>query len=337
MPMNNSQEYIVSEDHILEIIEKYFPRSSSASILLDKGDDCTVFAPSIHTNQVFTTDIFAEDRHFRTSYFSPEDIGYKSLAANISDIYAMGAKPVHAQLALFVPKKIKTSYLDTMFQSMALLAREHGISLIGGDISASEKLQLSITLMGEVDKEVKLYRRNAKANDIVYISTGIENLAKARLALEYLEKNNKAKLSKSVLDAHLKPRMYKEEARQIAEFAKKYTKEKFSLMDISDGLARDLPRLVYDYGVELDFDTDKINLDIQEHCRYNKENPLKFILKGGEDYILLGTCPEKQWEEFSRVNKEFTRLGKVIDTKGIFYKEKPINIQGYDHFNHEEK
>ncbi len=322
---------ISCEDDILAIIAKYF-NTKNDSILLDKGDDCAVLNISNNNeNIVISTDIFAEDSHFRRSYFSASAIGYKALAVNISDIYAMGAKPINAQLALSLPKNIEKEYLEELFESMASLAKEHNIVLSGGDISLSDKLCLTITLLGLVDKEVELYRKNAEIGDIIYISAPVSRLGNARLALNYLEKNNK-NINQNILDAHLFPPMYGNEALQIAKFAKQNREYKFSLMDISDGLAQDIPRLIAPYGINLSFSYDDINLDIKDYCIYNGIDPLEFILKGGEDYILLGTCPNTLWQTFIKACPSTVKIGEVIDKNAIVYNSKTLKLQGYDHF-----
>ncbi len=322
----------MSEQEILDLIHQYFPNDDNKHILA-RGDDCAVIDISANSHLVITTDIFAEDVHFRSSYFSPKSIGYKALAVNISDIYSMGAKPFSAQLALSLPKNYEQNKVEELLQSMADLAKEHDILLSGGDLSSSDKLCLSITLLGLKEKEVKLYRNMGGVDDIVYI---VGEIGLSRLALHLLEEE---KISKEELEkkfpnaykAHFFLELHKETALQIADFQKKHTDYTFSLMDLSDGLARDLPRLVQDYGLELLPEYIPIHQEIMSYFN-NKEKALEFIIQGGEDYALLGTCPKDLWNEFLLACPKVRQIGIIKEEQGIFVNNTKLELQGFDHF-----
>ncbi len=333
----------LSEKSILERIHYYFPNKAK-NLLLGRGDDCAVLSlDEMHKkNLVVTTDIFAQDIHFRSSYFTAQAIGYKALAVNISDIYSMGAKVESAQLALCLPKDIEKDYLDTLLSSLAKLASEHGFTFSGGDISRAEKLTLSITLLGLVDKEVQLYRNNAQKNDSIFL---VGDIGLSKLALTLLENevdddiNNYPK----ALEQHLYPKMHKVAAAEIALFAKKYKDEKFSLMDVSDGLAQDIPRLLEDFAYTLTLNEDNLDSEIKTFCEkhgYSLEKTLEFAIKGGEDYALLGTCPEKLFDEFQKACPSAKKIGfvgnrgekqRILSNKNTSFCLSAM--QGFDHFN----
>ncbi len=323
------------ENTILEKIHKYFPNNSH-ELILGRGDDCAVL--SLKNTQekklVLTTDIFVEDVHFRSSYFSPEAIGYKALAANISDIYAMGAEVLTAQLALCLPKNIDEDFLDSLLSSLASLAKEHNFTLSGGDLSKADKLSLSITLLGLVENEVNLYRNNSKISDIIYL---IGEIGLSRLALQILENKADYEISHfpSAYKQHLFPQMYKEESMQIKDFALKYKEENFSLMDVSDGLAQDLPRLIQNNGYHLIIDKNSLHKELQlfaEKEGYSEREVLEFAIKGGEDYALLGTCPAHLWQEFQQNCPKARNIGFVIADKKALLNNQVLSIQGFDHF-----
>lgn len=321
----------LSEKSILECLDNYFPHQDEHT-LLGRGDDCSLLSlDTQHYNILVTTDIFTENSHFRRDYFSPEAIGYKSLAVNISDIYAMGGNPFSAQLALSLPQDIEKSFLESLFSSMASLAKEHNIILSGGDLTKSENLSLTITLLGKVDKDVRLYRNQAKCGDIVFL---VGDIGLSRLALKILEKESKQEKEgyPQAVNRHLFPQMHKESALQIHDFAKKYKEEKFSLMDVSDGLAQDLPRLVEKYGIDLCLEEKDLYTEIVNFCKNEKLNPIDFAIQGGEDYALLGTCPSSLWEEFSLFCPKAKKIGFVKEEKGIYCFGEERNLQGYDHF-----
>ncbi len=331
----------MSESNILERIQHYFSNTSpnkSPNLLLGRGDDCAVLAiQDKNRNLLLTTDIFTENTHFRSSYFSPEAVAYKSMAVNISDVYAMGGRVESAQMALSLPSHIDMDYIDTFLCSLAHLTKEHGFSLSGGDLSKSEILSISITLIGSVDKDVKLYRNQASVHDVIFL---VGDIGLSRLALNILEGQSKQDMHNytSALKQHLFPQMYREASSQIANFAKKHKKENFSLMDVSDGLAQDLPRLIADYGYDLTMQEKDLHKEVRAFCKkegYCERETLEFAIKGGEDYALLGTCPLSLWEEFLKACPCAKSIGKVIENKESLLNNKALSLHGFDHFNQE--
>ncbi len=329
----------MSEDSILEIVHRYFP-NTSRHVLLGRGDDCAVLSleDMQGKNLVVTTDIFTENVHFRSNYFSPEAVGYKSMAVNISDIYAMGGQVESAQMALSLPAYVDMPYLDALFSSLAKLSQEHNFTLSGGDLAKADMLSISITLIGSVHKEVKLYRNQAKENDIIFL---VGEIGLSRLALHILEgqtvqKGQDINDYPCALRQHLFPQMYKEASAQIASFAKKHKEERFSLMDVSDGLAQDLPRLISDYAYDLAMGEEDLHKEVQDFCKkegYTKEETFKFAIKGGEDYALVGTCPQKLWQDFMIACPSAREIGKVTNNKQALLNGGILNIHGFDHFN----
>ncbi len=320
---------MLSEDSILDIIHRYFPNKDT-SLLLGRGDDCAVLdVDTSSSHLVVTTDIFLEDSHFRTSYFSPESIGYKALAVNISDIYAMGAMSLTAQLALSFPKGIDSKYLEKILSSMADIAKEHNFTLSGGDLSKGDKLNLTVTLIGTKEKSINLYRNQAKVDDIVYI---IGDVGLSRLALKVLEEESEEKENYPyALQAHFFPQLYRESTLQLVEFVKQYPNENFSLMDVSDGLAQDLPRLTK-CGVDLSINVEFIHHEVKSYCFKKGTNPLEFAICGGEDYALLGTCPPHIWNEFIKVCPKAKKIGLVVEDRALFLNGTLLKLSGYDHF-----
>ncbi len=320
----------LSEDIILELIHSYF-KNDSADLILGRGDDCALLDVDLSNSYIaVTTDIFLEDSHFKTSYFSPEAIGYKALAVNISDIYSMGGKPHNAQFALTIPKDISIEFLERSLSSMAKLMKEHNIILSGGDLTKSDKISFTISLMGLVDKEVKLIRNQAKVDDIVFL---VGDIGLSHLALNLLEENtaNTNNYPKS-LNAHFFPTMHKESALAIATFVKEHKDYNFSLMDVSDGLAQDLPRLVQAYGVDITMEFEDVHEEIRTFCNNDIEKSIQLAIKGGEDYALVGTCPAILFEEFIKSCPQAKAIGRVKPEKGLSYFGKTLNISGYDHF-----
>ena len=136
---------LVSEDHILARIASHFP-NEGPDVLLGRGDDCAVLGVS--GPLCVSTDLFMEDVHFRRSYFTPEDIGWKALAVNLSDLAADGARPMGFTVGLSLPPDADMALVDGLCAGMAELAAQASVPLVGGDLSRADKLHLCLTVFG---------------------------------------------------------------------------------------------------------------------------------------------------------------------------------------------
>ena len=140
---------LVSEDHILARIASHFP-NEGPDVLLGRGDDCAVLGVS--GPLCVSTDLFMEDVHFRRSYFTPEDIGWKALAVNLSDLTADGARPMGFTVGLSLPPDADMALVDGLCAGMAELAAQASVPLVGGDLSRADKLHLCLTVFGQAEK-----------------------------------------------------------------------------------------------------------------------------------------------------------------------------------------
>ncbi|MEG1609735.1 MAG: thiamine-phosphate kinase, partial [Bilophila sp.] len=232
---------LVSEDHILACIDRHFPEFSTSQggqVLLSRGDDCAVL--DVTGPLCVSTDLFMEDVHFRRSYFTPEDVGWKALAVNLSDLAACGARPVGFTVGLALPADADTALVDGLCTGMAELAQVYGVPLVGGDLSRAERLHLCVTVFGQAEKT--LLRGVALPGDMVFM-LGRAGLARTGLAL--LEACGRDALTDwpAACTAHLRPQPRVREGMRLSTLAAGRD-ARLGLMDLSDGLARDLPRLV---------------------------------------------------------------------------------------------
>ena len=236
---------LVSEDHILARIASHFP-NEGPDVLLGRGDDCAVLGVS--GPLCVSTDLFMEDVHFRRSYFTPEDIGWKALAVNLSDLAADGARPMGFTVGLSLPPDADMALVDGLCAGMAELAAQASVPLVGGDLSRADKLHLCLTVFGQAEKT--LLRGEAQPGDVIFL-IGRTGLARAGLLL--LEERGRAALNEWPIpcEAHLRPAPRLKEGMRLSRLAADWGREKgdptcgrLGLMDLSDGLARDLPRLV---------------------------------------------------------------------------------------------
>ena len=306
------------EDDVLALIDRYFPRDDG--MLVGRGDDCAVF--SCPQKMCVTSDLFLEDVHFRRRYFSSFDIGYKALAVNLSDIAAMGAKPLAFSLSLGVPTGIEAEFWGGFFSGMATLARRYGVILSGGDLSRSDKILINITVWGDCSAAY-CQRGNCSAGDKIFL---VGQIGLARAGFLLLEDGISLQQFPQAVAAHLRPEPLLEAGQKLAAFSGVR-----AMMDISDGLFRDLPRLLGGkFGAEIDADALPIAPAVLSWCATSGQNPLEFALVGGEDYALAAVVSSDAVDDLPVSQGRI--IGTVCETSGIFLHGKPLVCQGFDHF-----
>ncbi|QGY41285.1 thiamine-phosphate kinase [Pseudodesulfovibrio cashew] len=311
-----------SEEHFLELLDTHFALNNEF-VSLGRGDDCAVLTGG--KPYCVSTDLFLEDVHFRRSYFTPADIGYKALAVNISDIAAMGAKPVAFTMDLMLPADLDDDFLNEFLKSMAMLARQNDMVLAGGDLSRAEKLGVSITIFGVTGSGEFLQRGKCAPGDTLF-TVGDLGLARAgMLTLEALGEKGREAFPAAVL-AHLRPKPKV----MIGTLLKAAGAS--SLMDVSDGLARDLPRLLGpNLGADITLAPEQLNGNVLAFALGVGEDPLQIAMLGGEDYALLGASSPDTLDKVSSV-PGLTIIGTVTDTPGLRLNGEPFTARGFDHF-----
>lgn len=378
------------EDGILDLIAKYFP-NQHPYMPMGRGDDCALIAvpsaPMLGGQAVFavTSDIFAENAHFRTSYFTAADIGHKALAVNISDLAANGATPCAFSFNLTLTERQNSAWLNECFKSMAELANSYGMVLCGGDLTKvplAQTLQknqegidpltlgglnIGITAWGTYEEGgVPLMRHRSYAKsqqnqsatenlqasacmqegDIIFY---IGEIGLARLGLLLLEESKDRALCLEqyphAVAAHLRPQPLVAEGLLLSRFAKEHA---LFVMDISDGLMRDVPRLLArqgiifadekTFGAEIKIMETMLHPEIIRYCQEKALDPCYFAYKGGEDYGLLGVCAKDAYPLlescYAKNNQSLHALHKLgTVTKGeITLNGRTIGEAGFDHF-----
>lgn len=335
-----------SEFSFLTCLERHFPREHP-SLLMGRGDDCAIVAwPE---KALISTDMFIEDVHFRRSYFPPEAIGHKALAVNLSDIAGMGGKATGFCLCVQAPAKSESDlppdFWDRCFAGMAALAKAADAPLVGGDLSRAPVLGFSITVWGQSERPVP--RGGCSPGDILFVcsppESGAATLGLARCGLLALEEtgHGASKLYPAAVAAHLTPRPLLDTAGVLAA-----EPGVNSLMDLSDGLATDLPRLLGAElaphlgpqnvpGVSIELREEALHPDVLHFCRQTGRDPLRESLLGGEDYCLIGACSQEAAVRLASTLPGFLRIGNITEAPGIRVGER--NFQdvagpGFDHF-----
>jgi thiamine-monophosphate kinase len=312
-----------SEDAFLELIDSHFTLSNP-HVKLGRGDDCCIL--SNESDLCVSSDLFLEDVHFRRSYFSPGDIGYKALAVNLSDIAGMGARPIAFNMDLMIPDGLPDGFWDEFFSSMSALARQNDLVLAGGDLSRADKLGVNITIFGAGGSKGRfIERRKAAVGDGVFVCGDLGLARVGMLAMEEMGEAAKEAYP-AACRAHLRPKMKLMIASLLTAAGTS------SLMDVSDGLARDLPRLVTpEQGVDIEISEDMIPAEVVRYCEEKGLDPVETLVLGGEDYALLGTADFETGFKVRSV-PGVQMLGKVSGTPGVRVNGKDFSTSGFDHF-----
>ena len=333
-----------SEDDILALVNRFFP-VDHPSLLLGRGDDCAVLRRG--GPLAVSTDIFAEDTHFRRRYFTPFDTGFKALAVNISDIGASGATPAGLSIGLTLTGKEDEAWLSEFCRGMKELCDRFSLALSGGDLARSSLLNICVTAWGNLPEELPLGLRRgmAQEGDIIFL---VGTVGMARLGLTLLEAcSDDAACEQVKADwpeacaAHLRPVPLAEEGMALARFAlQHHLEQRLGLMDVSDGLARDLPRLLAGgrtgLGADIVLSPDDLAPELLRHAAQNGISAPDFAFEGGEDYVLVGTCPAPFWPELARVLSGFATPSLMLGT----VRKGPLTLNGhgpqsagFDHFS----
>ncbi len=328
-----------SEDDILAIVSRYFP-VGHPSLLLDRGDDCAVLRGG--GPRAVTTDIFAEDAHFRRRYFSAFDIGWKALAVNISDVGSSGAAPSGFSIGLTLTGREDSAWLEGFCAGMKALTDRFDLAISGGDLARSSLLNICVTAWGDLPEELPLglRRGSAQEGDTVFL---VGHVGLARLGLTVLEAAEDVeacvKRWPAACTQHLRPMPLAFEGQELGRFAVEHgLQDRFGLMDVSDGLARDLPRLLNSRksGLGTDAALEAVHPEVKEYCAEKGLDAAQFSFDGGEDYALAGTCPAEAWPALesllSGFSVPFVRLGTVRPGAVTLNGTAPASA-GFDHFS----
>ena len=305
-----------------ELIQNYFNWPlSDLSIELGIGDDAAIFNLDSGYQLVTTTDTLSEGIHFFKND-SPEDIAYKSLAVNLSDIAAMGATAKCFTLAITLPK-LDEIWLKQFSQSLKQTSKKYNVSLIGGDITRGP-LNITITMMGVVEKSKAIKRSGARNGDNIYVSGEIGDAALCLKKINAGERPHKAELIK--LNRPI-PRI------ELGSALKGIAN---SCIDISDGLEQDLSHIIKASKVGAMVAIQELPLS-QSMIKYIESNDdWALPLCGGDDYELCFTAPENFNSEIINIAEfckiKITKIGVINDSKDLKIKGYDGQGQSYQHF-----
>jgi len=308
------------------------------------GDDAAVIDNG-NMQTVVSTDMLVEGIHFDMSYTPLKHLGYKAVVVNLSDIYAMNARPKQITVSIALSNRYSVEALEQLYAGIHAACDFYKVDLIGGDTTSSPKgLVISVTAIGQAEKEKIVYRNGAKVGDLICV-TG--NLGSAYLGLQLLEREKQVYLA----DQNMKPdltekpylieRILKPEARFdiIKGFAGAGVVPT-SMIDISDGLASELFHICTQSGVGAFLEESGVSIhpEAQEQAIDFKMDPITCALSGGEDYELLFTIDPKDTDKIKFLPDIFIAGEIMEEAEGIKLHTTggnihPIKAQGWNHFN----
>lgn len=303
------------------------------------GDDCAVFPREGGTSQLLTTDLLIENTHFLIKRITPEDLGYKALAVNLSDIAAMGGRALGAFLSLGIPRRTNIDWLERFFSGFHKLSEEEGVSLLGGDTtSAPDHLVINVAVLGEVPPARCKMRSGAREGDIICLTGPVGDSAGGVKVL--LEDLPHSKSADTLIRRHHRPRPHTKEGAWLSEFSGVH-----AMIDLSDGIHSDIQRIMErsHCGAEIHLDRLPLSLELREAADLYSWDAAAIAASGGEDYVLLCAVASEELksigDSFSRrFGRPLAQIGTIRPAEsrlGFYSAGRAVkkSLQGFQHFS----
>ncbi|MDX1278596.1 thiamine-phosphate kinase [Oceanihabitans sediminis] len=320
---------------------------SHTSTVKGIGDDAAVL--DFKDKQiVVTTDFLVEGVHFDLSYMPLKHLGYKAVIVNLSDVFAMNANATQITVSVAVSNRFSLEALEELYAGIETAAKIYNIDVVGGDTTSSTSgLLISVTAIGEVEKEDVVYRNGAKPNDLLVV-TG--DLGGAYMGLQVLEREKQVFLVNPNSQPDMEPYAYimerqlKPEARKdIVKLFKDLDVKPTSMIDVSDGLSSEIIHLCKQSNVGCDLYENKIPLDptVITACEEFNIDSTTVALNGGEDYELLFTISQEDYNKI-KANPNFSVIGYMTEPHvGMHLVTRaetkiPLKAQGWNALNNQE-
>ena len=317
----------------------------NASTVKGVGDDSAVLDYK-DKHVVVSTDLLLEGIHFDLTYTPLKHLGYKAVVVNISDIYAMNAVPRQVTVSVGVSSKMSVEALDQFYEGVYLACERYSVDVVGGDTSSSlTGFTISITAIGEGEKDDIVYRSGAGVNDLICASG---DFGAAYMGLQLLEREKKIFQGNPEVQPdlasndYLLERFLKPEARvEVVELLRKIGVKPTSMIDVSDGISSELLHICKQSGKGCRLYEEKIPIDTTTAMLAEEMgiNPLVAALNGGEDYELLFTIRQEDYERFVNADSEISiyAIGHITEeSKGAYLvttadQEVKLSAQGWKH------
>jgi thiamine-monophosphate kinase len=312
-------------------------RGTNSAVVTGIGDDCAVLRLSTFRGRdreqdaLVTTDFSLEGVHFRRDWHSPESVGHKCLARGLSDIAAMGGKPVAAFLSLALPRDLPQSWVGRFARGLTNLAEKYGVTLAGGDTARSPNgILADIVIVGSVPKGTAVLRSKARPGDGIYVSGELGGSAAAVWAMRKERKKSRRRANAEEYPRHFFPEPRIELGRILREKGLAS-----AMIDTSDGLSTDLAHICEESGVGAEVEAEAI----PRACvgKSSREVDLQFALHGGEDYELLFTAAGRKRIPPRVAGIPITLIGHITRRREIFLRNRSgvgheFEPRGWEHF-----
>ena len=316
---------------LIDRITDDFPLVNPSSVK-GVGDDCAVIGTG-KKKWVVTTDTLAEGVHFDMMYTPLKHLGYKAVAISLSNIAAMNATPRQILVSIAVSNRYSVEALEELYAGIRHCCQRYDVDLVGGDTNSSRSgLVLTVTAVGEVDEEKITYRSGAHLHDLICVSGDLGSAYSGLLVLEREKATYKANPNFQpdldsydyVLERYLKP----EPRLDIVKFLSEKEVVPTSMIDVSDGLASELLHIckqshcgceIYEERLPIDYQTTRVCSEMS-----NNMLPVSNALNGGEDFELLFTIDQKDYEKI-KDSKEVTIIGHITEQGTPAYLVTPQN------------
>ena len=302
--------------HVTEAIEL-----KNQSSVKGVGDDCAVLRYDADREVLVTTDLLLEGVHFDLTYVPLKHLGYKSAVVNFSDVYAMGGEPRQITVSLGLSQRFSVEDIEELYAGLRLACEKYGVDIVGGDTSSSRSgMVITVTAVGEVAEKKIAYRSGARLHDLICVSGDLGSAYSGLLVLQrekftfQVDPNFQPHLESYdyVLERYLKP----EPRLAIVDLLDKHAIVPSAMIDVSDGLASELLHLCKQSGCGCEVYEERLPIDYQTSrvCSEMSKNmlPVSNALNGGEDFELLFTIHQSDYEKIKELN-EIHIIGHITE------------------------
>jgi thiamine-monophosphate kinase len=315
----------LGEQGLLPILQKYCP----AEII---GDDGAILSIKEGYSLVVTTDVLVNNVHFSDITTSPEDVGWRAAAANLSDLAAMGAEPLGITVGLALTPDLAIDWLEGLYRGLSSCLQVYQTAIVGGDVCRATEINISITALGQVAKNEEIRRFNAKVGDSIVI-TGYHGLSRAGLELllhPETGRNLNSSQKKRLIQAHQRPRPRLDCIPHLQKIVKQFP---IAGMDSSDGLADAIMQICRCSGVGAEIERIPLHPTLKEYV--GAEKALEWALYGGEDFeLVLCLPPDDARELLEKVGSGGAIIGQIVPGREIKLADgRNLSlISGFQHF-----
>lgn len=321
------------------LIRRFAPRFTKnlPSSITGIGDDCAIIPYNDTHAHLVTTDLLIENVHFLPAKISAQDLGYKSLAVNLSDIAGMGGKPLYAFLSLGLPSDTEVEWIDAFFDGVEMLSKQEGVLLLGGDTTASPHLVINFLVQGEIPLSCIKKRSAAKTGDVICCTGNLGDSGGGLKAL--LDMLPLIPCVQTLVDRHHHPLCYLKQSQWLAKHSCVH-----AMMDISDGIDADLRHILEQShcGASIEVESLPLSKELQEAAARFDWSLLSLALSAGEDYCLLLTVDPEHYATLSQDYKSLFgqplyKIGTLTSqVSQLHYYKNGKSIEqtsgGFDHF-----